>query len=71
MKLVLWVAAEEVASKADAEVITVEEADVAVEEDFMVDVDEEANMAEEAGKNQDINSPDPMPEWYSVTMACR
>ena len=71
MKLILWAAAEEVAFKAEAEVITMEEADVAVEEDFMVDVDEEAYMAEAEGKTQDINSPDPMPEWYSVTMACR
>ena len=38
-----------------------EEADVAAEEDFMVDVDEEADMAEEAEKTWDINSPDPMP----------
>ena len=37
----------------------------------MVDVDKEADMAEETGKTRDINSPDPMPEWYSVTMARR
>ena len=50
MKLILWGVAEEVAFKAEAEVITVEEADVAAEEDFMVDVDEEADIAEDAGK---------------------
>ena len=44
---------------------------MAAEEDFMVDVDEEADMVEESGKTQDINGPDPMPEWYSVTTACR
>ena len=38
---------------------------------FMVDVDEEVNMSEEAGKTWYINGPDPMPEWYSVTMAHR
>ena len=69
MKLILWAATEEVAFKAEVEVITAEEADVDVEEDFMVDVDEEAAIIEEAGKTRDINSLDPMPEWYSVTMA--
>ena len=44
---------------------------MAVEEDFMVDMDKETNVAEETGKTQDINSPDPMTEWYSVTMARR
>ena len=44
---------------------------MAAEEYFMVDVEEEANMEEEADKTQDINVPDPMPEWYSVTMARR
>ena len=71
MKLILWAAAEEVAFKAEAEVITAEESGVAAEEDFIMDVDEEADMAEEAGKNRDINGLDPMPEWYSVTMAHR
>ena len=71
MKLIIWAAEEEVSSKAEAEVVTVEEAYVAAEEDYMVDVDEEADMAEEAGKTQDINIPDPMPECYSVTMARR
>ena len=50
MKLILWAAEEEVAFKAEVEVITVEEVDVAAEEYFMVNVDEEADMAEEAGK---------------------
>ena len=36
-------------------------ADMAVEEAFMVDVDEEANMSEEAGKTRGINGPDLMP----------
>ena len=63
--------AEEVAFKVEAELITAEESDVAAKEYFMVDVDEEADMAEEAGKTRYINSPDPMPEWYSVTMECR
>ena len=67
--MILWEAAEEVDFKAESEVITLEEADVAAEEYIMVDVDKEVNMAEEAGKTQDINSPYPMPEWYSVTMA--
>ena len=40
-----------------------EEVDVAAEADFMVDAEEEADMAEEAGKTRDINIPDPMPEW--------
>ena len=40
------------------------------EEGFMMDVDDEANMTEEEGKNRDINGTDPMPEWYSATMAC-
>ena len=71
MKLILWEVTEEVAFKEYAEVITVEEVDVAAEEDFIMDVDKEADMAEEAGKTWDINSPDPMPEWWSVTMACR
>ena len=71
MKLILWAAAEEVTFKAEVEVITAEEADVAAEEYFMMDVDEEADMAEEAGKNWGINGPDPMPEWNSVTMARR
>ena len=62
MKLILLEAAEEVAFKAEAEVITVEEADVAAKEDIMVDVDEEADTAEETGKTQDINIPDPMIE---------
>ena len=39
------------------------------EEDFMVYVDKEANMAEELGKTRDIEGPDTMPEWYCVTMA--
>ena len=71
MKLILWTAAEEVASKSEAEVITVEEADVTAEEDFMVDVENKSKIAAEAGKNRDINSPDPIQEWYSVTMARR
>ena len=50
MKLILWAATEEVAFKAEVQVITAEEADVTAKEDFMVDVDEEADMAEEAGK---------------------
>ena len=70
MKLIIWAAAEEAALKEEAEVITAEEADVATEEYFMV-LDEESNMKEEAGKTQDINGPDPMPEWYSVTIARR
>ena len=62
---------EEVAFKAEVEIITAVEADLSVEEDFMVDVYEEAYMTEEGGKTQGINSLDPMPEWYSVTMARR
>ena len=69
MKLILWAVAEEVAFKAEAEVITAEQADGATEEDLMVDVDEEAYMEEEAGKTWDINNPDPMLEWFNVTMA--
>ena len=46
--MILWAAVEEVAFKAEVEVIKVEEADVAPEEDFMVGVDEEADMEEEA-----------------------
>ena len=46
-----------------------DEADVAAEEYFIVDVDEEATMIEEAGKTRNIDGPNPMPEWYSVTMA--
>ena len=69
MKLILWAAADKVALKSDAEVITVEEADMDAQEDLMVDVDEETDMAEEAGKTRDINGLDTMPEWYSVTMA--
>ena len=65
MKLIQWAAAEEVDFNAEAEVITAEEAAVAAEEYFIVDVDEEADITEEAGKNQEINSPDPMPEWCS------
>ena len=71
MKLILWAAEEEVAFKAEVEVITAEEVDVAAEEDFMVEVDEEADMEEEAGKTRDINGTDLMPECYIVTMACR
>ena len=71
MKFILWAASEEVAFKAEVEDITVEEADVAMEEDFMVDVDKESNMAEEVVKAQYINGPDFMPEWCSVTMARR
>ena len=37
----------------------------------MVDVDKEAGIAEEAGKTQDVKGPDPMSEWYSVTMTRR
>ena len=37
--MILWTAAEEVPFKADAEVITAEEVDVAVEEDLMLDMD--------------------------------
>ena len=44
---------------------------MAAEEDFMMDVEEEADMVEEAGKTQDINGPDTMTEWYSVTMTRR
>ena len=44
---------------------------MAAEEDFMVGVDKEADIAEELGKTRDIHSPYPMPEWYSVTMARR
>ena len=69
--MILWAAAEEVAFKAEAEVITTEEEDVVAEEDFMVDVDEEADMVDESEKTRNINGPDLMPEWYSVTMACR
>ena len=61
MKLIIWAAAEEVAFKADAEVITAEEADMATREDLMVEVDNEANMVEEAGKTWDINGTDQMP----------
>ena len=50
MKLILWAAAEEVDFKSETEVITAEDADVAAEEDLMVDVDEEANMAKNTGK---------------------
>ena len=57
MKLILCAAADEVAFKAEAEVVIVEEAVVATEKCFMVDMDEEADMAEEAGKTQDINDP--------------
>ena len=71
MKLILWAATEEVAFKVEVEVITVKEADVATEEYFMVDVDKEADIAEEVGKTQDIKGPDPMQEWYSITMAHR
>ena len=41
---------------------------MAAEEYFMMDVEEEADMVEEEGKNQDINGPDTMTEWYSVTL---
>ena len=61
MKLILWAAAEEVDFKAEAEVITSEKVSVPAEEYFMVDVEEEANMAEKAGKTQDIDGPYPMP----------
>ena len=61
MKLILWAAAEELAFKVKVEVIMAEEADVAEEEYFMVDVDKEADMVEKAGKTQYINGPDPMP----------
>ena len=57
MKLILWAAAEEVAFKAETEVITGEEADMFAEKDFMVDVDKEADMEEEVGKSWDINGP--------------
>ena len=69
--MILWASAEEVSFKAEVEVITEEEADVAVEGYFMVDVDEESDMAEEAGKTQGINGPDLILEWYSVTMVRR
>ena len=71
MKLILWAASEEVAFKAEADVITEEEADMDTEEDFMVDMYEEADMEEEASKTRYINGPYTMPEWYSVTMARR
>ena len=71
MKLILWAASEEVSFKAEEEIITAEEEYMAAEEYFMVDVDEEADMTEEAGKTWDINGPYQMPEWYSVTMASR
>ena len=63
MKLIIWAAAEEVVFKAEAEVITEEEADVAAKECFIVDVvvDKEADMSEETGKTLDINGPYPMP----------
>ena len=69
MKLILWPAAEGVDFKEEAGVIMAEEADVDADEDSIVDLDEEADIVEEAGKTQDINGPDPMPEWYIVTMA--
>ena len=50
MKLILWATTEEVALKSEAEVITAEEADVAADEDLMLDLDEEADTAKEAGK---------------------
>ena len=71
MKLILWAVAEEVAFKAEKEVITEEEADMDAEEDLMAEMEKEADMAEEPGKNQNKNGPDPMPEWYSVTIARR
>ena len=71
MKLILWAAAEEVAFKVEAEVITAQEAYVAAKENLMMDVDEEANMAEEEGKTRDINGPDLMPAWYSVMIVRR
>ena len=61
MKFILLEAAEVVFFKAEAEVVIVEE----------TDVEEEDDTEEEAGKNRDINGLDPMPEWYSVTMAHR
>ena len=63
MKLILWATVEEISFKAEADVVTAEEADVVAEEDLMVDVNKEADMAEEAGKTWDINGPDPIPEW--------
>ena len=44
---------------------------MAAKEYFMVDVDKEADIAEETGKTQDINGPYPMPEWYSLMMLRR
>ena len=41
MKLNIWVAADEVTFKIEADVITVEEVDVAAEEYFMVDVEKD------------------------------
>ena len=46
-----------------------EEVDVSAEEYFMVEVEKDDDIADEAGKTQDINGPDPIPEWYSVMMA--
>ena len=40
MKLNIWAEVEKVAFKAEANVITVEEADVAAEEDCILDMDE-------------------------------
>ena len=53
--------AEQVSFKAEAEFITAEKANVAAEEDLMVDVDEEADMEEESGQTRDINGPNTMP----------
>ena len=50
MKLILWAATEEVAFKAEVEVITAEEVGMFAEEDFIMDVNKEDNMAEDAAK---------------------
>ena len=69
MKLILWAVAEEIAFKAEAEVIT-EKRDIRIRGGiFYGGVDEEDDMAEEEGKTWDIDGPDPMLDWYSVLMA--
>ena len=71
MKLVSEAVTAVVYSKAEAGDTTAEEADADEEEDTMVAVDVEANMAEAVGIIQLAGVADQMKEWCSEMMAHR
>ena len=69
MELIHEAVAEVANYKADAEDNTAEEVNTDEEEDMMVVVDAEADMADVVGMIQITGGADLMQEWYSAMMA--